>query len=257
MISIKSKREIEIMRASGLILAKVHKAVSESIRPGITPKELDKIAEELTLKLGGKPAFKGYHDFPATLCISVNEEVVHGIPNNRPLKDGDIVSIDGGVILDGYYSDAARTYLVGNVDEKIKKLVDVTRESFYVGLKECYIGNRISNIGHAIENFIKPYGYGIVRELVGHGVGRNLHEDPEIPNYGPKDRGPRLQEGMVIAVEPMINLGTHEVVTLDDGWTVVTIDGLPSSHHENTIAITKDGPKLLTTLEDEEYAMCI
>ncbi len=250
MITIKSQREIEIMRASGLVLAKVHKAVRESIRPGITPIELDKIAEEVALSYNTIPAFKGYQGFPATLCVSVNDRVVHGIPDNTPLKDGDIISIDGGVILDGYYSDAARTYLVGNVDEKIKKLVDVTRESFYVGLKECYVGNRVSNIGHAIENFIKPYGYGIVRELVGHGVGLNLHEEPEIPNYGPKDRGPRLQEGMVIAVEPMINLGTHEVVTLDDGWTIVTADGLPSSHHENTIAITKDGPVLLTVLED-------
>ncbi len=252
MISLKSKREIELMRASGLILAQVHKAVGERIRPGVTPRELDQIAEEVILSCGAVSAFKGYNGFPANLCISVNEAVVHGIPNDRPLKEGDIVSIDGGVILDGYYSDAARTHLVGNVDEKIKQLVDVTREAFYVGLEQCYVGNRLSNIGHAIENFVKPYGYGIVRDLVGHGVGRNLHEPPEVPNYGPKDRGIRLQEGMVIAVEPMINLGTYEVVTLDDGWTIVTKDRLPSSHHENTIAITKDGPKLLTVLEENE-----
>ncbi len=246
MISIKSKREIELMRASGRILSAAHKAISESVRIGITTQELDKIAEKTILDLGGIPAFKGYRGFPGTICASVNEEVVHGIPGNRVLKSGDIISVDVGVILKGYYSDAARTHLVGDVSEEVRALVEHTRLAFEEGFKNCVVGNRVSDIGHAIQTYIDQYGYGIVRDLVGHGVGTALHEEPQVPNYGPKGKGPRLKAGMVIAVEPMINLGTYEVETLDDGWTVVTADRKPSAHHENTIAITEEGPQILT-----------
>lgn len=250
MITIKSDREIELIRASGRILAAAHKAISESVRVGITTKELDKIAEKTIIDLGGIPAFKGYNGFPATICSSVNEEVVHGIPGSRVLHDGDIISVDIGVILNGYYSDAARTHLVGNVSEEVKALVKHTRLAFEEGLKQCVVGNRISDIGHAVQSYAEALGYGVVRDLCGHGVGTSLHEEPEIPNFGSPGKGPRLRAGMVIAVEPMINLGTYEVRTLDDGWTVVTADGKPSAHHENTIAILDDGPVLLTSFTE-------
>lgn len=249
MISIKSKREIELIRASGLVLNLAHKAVSESVRIGISTKELNDIAEKVIAEAGAVPAFKGYRGFPFTCCISVNEAVVHGFPSNYKLKSGDIVSVDIGVILKGYYSDAARTHLVGEVAPEVASLVENTRLSFYEGLKECYVGNRLSNIGNAIQAFAESHGYGVVRELTGHGVGLALHEEPAVPNYGERDRGPVLKAGMVLAIEPMINLGTHRVKTLKDGWTVVTLDGKPSAHYEETIAITEDGPRILTAEE--------
>ncbi len=250
MIYIKSKREIELMKESGRILSMVHKALRENVRVGISTKELDQIAEDIILKAGCIPAFKGYHGFPATLCTSVNEVVVHGIPNDIKLKDGDIISIDAGVIFEGYYSDAARTHLVGNVKPEIADLAECAKLAFYEGLKECYVGNRLSNIGNSVQRFVESRGYGVVRDLVGHGVGTNLHEDPQVPNFGPRDKGPRLKEGMVIAVEPMITLGTYEVEVLDDEWTVVTADGKHAAHHEQTIAITKEGPVILTNSEE-------
>lgn len=251
MVSIKSKREIELMRASGRILSAAHKAISESIRIGITTGELDEIAENTIIGLGGIPAFKGYQGFPSAICASVNEVVVHGFPDDKPLASGDIVSVDVGVILKGYYSDAARTHIVGEATEEIRALVERTKESFYKGLEQCYVGNRLSNIGHAVQKYAESFGYGVVRELTGHGVGTELHEEPAVPNYGEPNKGMKLKSGMVIAVEPMINLGTHEVRTLDDGWSVVTLDGKPSAHFEQTIAITDEGPIILTSdMED-------
>ncbi len=250
MIQIKSKREIELMAESGRILSLIHKTLKEHIKVGITTKELDQIAEDIIKREGVIPAFKGYQGFPACLCTSVNEVVVHGIPDDRKLEDGDIITIDGGVIYEGYYSDAARTHLVGNVKPEIVALVEAAKDAFYEGLKECYVGNRLSNIGNSVQVFVESKGYGVVRDLVGHGVGRSLHEDPQVPNYGLRDKGPRLKEGMVIAVEPMITLGTYEVETLEDGWGIVTLDGKHSAHHEQTIAITKDGPVILTNSEE-------
>ncbi len=250
MISIKSKREIELMAESGRILSLIHKTLKENIKVGITTKELDQIAEDIIKREGVLPAFKGYQGFPGCLCTSINEVVVHGIPEDRKLKDGDIITIDAGVIYEGYYSDAARTHLVGNVKPEIVALAEAAKDAFYEGLKECYVGNRLSNIGNSVQVFVESKGYGVVRDLVGHGVGRSLHEDPQVPNYGPRDKGPRLKEGMVIAVEPMITLGTYEVETLDDGWTVVTLDRKHAAHHEQTIAITKDGPVILTNSEE-------
>lgn len=250
MISLKSKREIELMAESGRILSLIHKTLKQYIKVGITTRELDQIAEDIIRREGVKPAFKGYNGFPACLCTSVNEVVVHGIPNDVKLKDGDIVSIDAGVIYEGYYSDAARTHLVGNVKKEIVDLVEAAELAFEEGLKECYVGNKLSNIGNSVQVFVESRGYGVVRDLVGHGVGRSLHEDPQVPNYGVRDKGPRLKEGMVIAVEPMITLGTYEVETLEDGWTVVTMDRKAAAHHEQTIAITKDGPIILTNSEE-------
>ncbi len=249
MITLKSQREIELMRKAGYVTALAHQAIKEAIEPGITTLELDAIAEKVIRDHGGRPAFKNYNGFPASICASVNEQVVHGIPNNRPLKSGDIISVDIGVDLNGYYGDAARTHAVGDVSDEARALIDVTRTSFYEGLKHCEIGKRISDIGHAIQSYTEARGYGVVRDLIGHGVGTALHEDPEVPNYGNPGRGPRIREGLVIAIEPMINIGTYEVITLDDGWTVVTRDKTLSAHYENTVAITKNGPQILTTLK--------
>lgn len=249
MIVIKSEREIELMRKSGLMLAQVHEFIRKHIVPGISTYELDQMVEKETIKLGGVPAFKGYHGFPGSMCMSVNEQVVHGIPSKKTiLKEGDIISCDGGVLYEGYYSDACRTWSVGVISPEAQALIDVTRESFEAGLKMCQIGNRISDIGHAVQVYAESRGYGVVRDFVGHGIGTALHEAPEIPNYGSPGKGPRLREGMVIAVEPMINIGSYETMVLDDGWTAVTVDGSLSAHYENTIAITKDGPVILTQL---------
>lgn len=247
MIIIKSPREIELMKEAGRMLAEVHEYLVQFVVPGISTYELDEIVEKETLKLGGKPAFKGYEGFPGCMCMSVNDEVVHGIPSkNKILKDGDIVSFDGGVIYRGYYSDACRTRAVGNISDEAKQLIQVTIDSYNEGLKKCFVGNRISDISHAVQVYADKFGYGIVRDFVGHGVGSDLHEDPQIPNYGPANKGPRIKAGMVIAVEPMLNMGSYAVRTLDDGWTAVTVDGSLSAHHENTIAITEEGPIVLT-----------
>jgi methionyl aminopeptidase len=248
MIYLKSQREIELMRQAGRIVALAHEAIRNIIEPGITTLELDAIAEKIIRENGGIPAFKGYGGFPGSICASVNDEVVHGIPGHRKLVNGDIISVDIGVNLNGYYGDAAKTHPVGHVSEEARLLIEDTRQSFYEGLKMCEVGNRLSDISHAIQSYSEKKGYGVVRDLVGHGIGTALHEDPQVPNYGAAGKGPRLQVGMILAIEPMINIGSYHVETLEDNWTVVTLDRKLSAHYEHTVAITKDGPQLLTVL---------
>lgn len=218
-------------------------------KPGVSTGELDKYAEKRIKDMGALPAFKGYNGFPGCVCISLNDEVVHGIPSpKRVLKDGDIVGLDFGVIYQGWYGDSARTAVVGKVKPEIQKLVDVTRESLYKGIEQCHEGNRVFDIGHAVQNYVEGFGFSVVREFVGHGIGRALHEDPQIPNYGPKGKGLLLKVGMVLAIEPMINAGGHEVKVLSDGWTAVTVDKSFSAHFEHTVAITPKGPEILTVI---------
>lgn len=249
MIVIKSKKEIELMQESGRIVALVHETLKKAIKPGITTGELDKIAEAIIEAEGAKPSFKGYHGFPASICASINDQVIHGIPSEVTLKEGDIISIDIGAIKNGFHADAARTHPVGKVSEKALKLIKVTEDSFFEGLKYCRVGYRLSDISHAIQAHVEDNQFSIVRDFVGHGVGRELHEEPPIPNYGPAGRGPRLQPGMVLAIEPMVNEGDFRVRTLDDEWTVVTIDGRNSAHYEHSVVITDGDPILLTSLK--------
>lgn len=253
-INIKSKREIELMREAGRILAIVHEEVGKIIRPGISTLEIDRYAEEIINSYNCVPSFKGYEGFPASLCISINDEVVHGIPkSNVILQDGDIVSIDAGVIYKGFHSDAARTWKVGNVSEEAEKLIKVTEESFYEGIRFAKEGNYLYDISKAIGNYCESRGYGVVRDLVGHGIGRQLHEDPQVPNFEQERRGVRLKEGMTLAIEPMITLGSYEVSwDEDDGWTVTTYDGSLAAHYENTILITKDEPEILSIRKNKE-----
>jgi methionyl aminopeptidase len=221
--------------------------VGDAVRPGITTEELDRIAEKVIREDGGIPAFKGYHGFPKTLCTSINSQVVHGIPSRAiTLVDGDILSVDVGAIVAGYYGDNARTFAVGTISADAQRLLDVTAASLDAGIAQCVIGNHLFDIGHAVQKVAEAAGFGVVREYVGHGIGRNMHEDPNVPNYGLAGKGPRLEEGMVFAIEPMINLGAKEVESLPDGWTVVTQDGSLSAHFEHSVAITKDGPVILT-----------
>lgn len=249
MISIKSEREIGKLREAGKIVALAHKAIEKCIKPGMSTYEIDQIAKEEVLKHGATLAFKDYQGFPGNICISINEVVVHGIgTKDRIIKDGDIVSVDIGSYIDGYYGDAARTHVIGNATEEAKKLVKVTEESFFKGIEYAKVGYRLSDISHAIQKHCEDNGFSIVRDYVGHGVGTKLHEAPQIPNYGRPGRGPRLQKGMVLAIEPMVNIGGHEVRTLKDNWTVVTIDKSLSSHFENTIVITDDEPVILTKI---------
>lgn len=246
-VTIKSPREIELMRESNRLLAEVHKALEESIRPGMTTLDVDRLGEKLIRERGGIPNFKNYNGYPASICVSVNDEVVHGIPSKyRVLQEGDIVSLDAGLIYKGYHSDAARTHAVGKVSPEKQKLMDVTRQSFFEGMKYAKAGNYLYDISNAIDAYVSQFGYGIVRDLVGHGIGTHLHEDPQIPNFAQKKRGIKLAPGMTLAVEPMINMGTWQVEFLSDGWTVVTKDGLPSAHYENTILITEGEPEILT-----------
>lgn len=250
MIYLKSERELNLMRKAGGIVARILDDMAQMAAPGISTGELDRFAESRIKELGAKPAFKGYNGFPACVCISVNQEVVHGIPSNkRILKDGDIVGLDFGVVYDGWYGDSARTVAVGKISPEAQKLLDVTKESLYRGIAECREGNRVFDIGHAVQNYVENFGYGVVREFVGHGIGRALHEDPQVPNYGPKGKGPALKVGMVLAIEPMINAGSHEVKVLKDGWTAVTTDNSLSAHFEHTVAITPNGPEILTALQ--------
>lgn len=250
MIIIKSDYEIEKMRKAGKIVALAHEAIAENIKVGMSTLELDKIAEEVILGHGAKAAFKGYGGFPGNICVSINEEVVHGIPSdNRIIQDGDIVSVDIGSYIDGYYGDAARTFAVGDVSEKAKKLIEVTQESFFEGLKFCKVGNKLSDVSHAIQKYNEEHGFSVVRNYVGHGIGTSLHEDPQIPNYGKPNRGPTLEKGMVLAIEPMINIGGYETKTLRDNWTVVTKDKSLSAHYENTIVITTGEPEILTLID--------
>ncbi|MDM8533337.1 type I methionyl aminopeptidase [Clostridiaceae bacterium HSG29] len=247
MIIIKSELEIEKLRKAGKIVALAHEAIKNNIKAGMSTYEIDQIASQMILKHGAKLGFKGYGGFPGNNCVSVNDEVVHGIPSkHRIVKEGDIVSVDLGSYIDGFYGDAARTHAIGKVSDETQKLIDVTRESFFEGLKFAKVGYRLSDISHAIQEHCEKNGFSIVRDYVGHGVGRNLHEPPQIPNFGRPGRGPRLQKGMVLAIEPMVNMGSFEVRTLADKWTVVTIDGSYSAHYENTIAITDGEPEILT-----------
>ena len=252
-VTIKSEREIELMREAGRLLAIVHKEMEEAIRPGISTKEIDTLGESVIRKLCCVPNFKNYHGYPASVCVSVNDEVVHGIPSSiRFLEEGDIVSLDAGLIYKGYHSDAARTHGVGQINPLAQKLIEVTRESFFAGIKMAKAGNHFYDISNAIDAYIKPYGYGIVRDLVGHGIGTSLHEDPEIPNFAQRRRGLKLRPGMTLAVEPMVNMGYPEVEWMDDDWTVVTEDGSWSAHYENTILITDGEPEILTLYEPGE-----
>ena len=246
-VTIKSEREIELMRESCRLLAIVHKEMGEAIRPGMSTKDIDILGDTLIRKMGCIPNFKNYHRYPASICVSVNDEVVHGIPNkHRILQEGDIVSLDAGLIYKGYHSDAARTHAVGQISPEARKLIDATKQSFFEGIKMAKAGNHLFDISNAIAAYIKPFGYGIVRDLVGHGVGTRLHEDPQIPNFAQPRRGPKLRAGMTLAIEPMINMGRADVEWEDDDWTVVTEDGSLSAHYENTILITEGEPEILT-----------
>ena len=251
MISIKSDYEIELLRHAGHIVYLTHLYLKDYIKPGITTKELDKLAEDFIISQGATPSFKGYNGFPGSICTSVNEEVVHGIPSNRKLHEGDIIGIDIGACYKGYHGDSAWSYAVGKISDKKKYLLDHTEKALYIGLEQIKPGARIGDIGNAIETYANSHKLGVVRELVGHGVGSNIHEDPEVPNYGKKGTGPVLKEGMVIAVEPMLNLGTRQVFMLDDDWTIVTGDNKPSAHFEHTVVVTKDGYQILTG--DDKY----
>ena len=252
MIHYRSEDEIDLIRESSLLVAKTHAEISALIKPGVTTLQLDKIAEEFIRDNGGVPAFKGYGGFPNTLCASLNEQVVHGIPNDNPLKNGDIISMDCGVVMNGYYGDSAYTYEVGEVSEKVKNLLLRTKESLYLGIDQAISGNRIGDIGFAIQRHVEQFGYGVVREMVGHGVGENLHEDPQVPNYGKRGRGIKLKQGMVIAIEPMINLGTKNIKQLSDGWTVITTDRKYSAHFEHTIVVRKGKAEVLSSFDEIE-----
>lgn len=246
MIICKTPRELEIMREAGRIVALTHQELKKHIAPGITTRELDDIADRFIRKYDAIPSFKGYNGFRGKIRASVNDELVHGIPGDRVLNDGDIISIDIGAKYNGYHGDSAWTYAVGQIDEEAERLMDVTEESLYKGLEEAKPGERLSNISHAIQTYAESNGFSIVREYVGHGVGQDLHEDPQIPHYGPPNRGPRLKPGMVLAIEPMVNAGSRYVKTLADNWTVVTVDGKRCAHFEHTIAITESGYEILT-----------
>ncbi len=235
------------MRRAGSVVAQILLEISDLVKPGATTADLDLFAQTRTKELGAKPAFKGYHGFPATLCVSVNEEVVHGIPSKkRILKDGDIVGIDFGVVLDGWFGDSARTFPVGKVSHEAEKLLEITEKSLYLGIEQARPGNHLFDIGYAVQNFVESHGYSVVREFVGHGIGKSLHEDPQVPNFGIRGKGMLLKPGMVLAIEPMINAGKPEVRVLSDGWTAVTVDKALSAHFEHTVAITEQGPEILT-----------
>lgn len=249
MISIKSTSEIEKMRAAGKILSGTFKELEKHIQPGITTKELDKIAYDYILSQGAKPSFLNYGGFPGSICASLNDVVIHGIPDNTKIKDGDILSLDIGVLLNGYHSDAARTYPVGNISSEAKRLIEVTKQSFFEGMKYLRHGERLFSVSATIQDYVESHGYSIVRGYCGHGIGKQLHEDPEIPNYGSFGHGIRLCKGMTVAVEPMVNLGRFETKVLSDGWTVKTKDGKLACHYENTVLITDGNPEILTDCE--------
>lgn len=246
-ITIKSEKEIEYMREAGRILAIIHEELAQFVRPGITTLDIDKKCRELIKSFNCIPSFLNYEGFPASLCVSVNDEVVHGIPDNEHvLRDGDIVSLDAGVIYKGYHSDAARTIAVGEISKEASQLIEVTKQSFFEGIKYAKQGHHLHEISEAIQNYVESFGYSVVRDLVGHGIGRNLHEEPQIPNFKQKRRGPKLEAGMTLAIEPMVNIGRYDVLWLDNDWTVVTADGTLSAHYENTILITDGEPEILT-----------
>ncbi len=249
MISLKSERELDLMRKAGQAVGQILEEVSGRVKAGVSTAALDQYCERRCEELGVIPAFKGYHGFPGTLCVSINDEVVHGIPSSkRILKDGDIIGLDFGVSYQGWYADSARTVGVGEISDEAKALIEATQKSLFEGISQCFAGNRVYDIGHAVQKYVEGRGYSVVREFVGHGIGRALHEDPPVPNYGTKGKGLALQSGMVIAIEPMVNAGQSGVRILEDGWTVVTLDRSLSAHFEHTVAITKDGPEILTLM---------
>lgn len=249
MIKIKSNEEIELMRESALIVSKTLGMLASEIKPGVTSLYLDKLAETFIRDHGAEPGFLGMYDFPNTLNMSPNAQVVHGIPNDEPLKDGDIISVDCGSLKNGFYGDHAYTFEVGEVAPETKKLLQVTKESLYIGIREFRLGNRVGDVGHAIQKYTEDHGYGVVRELVGHGLGTSLHEKPEMPNYGKRGRGKKFVNGMVVAIEPMINMGTRRIKQLKDGWTILTADGKPSAHFEHDVALIDGKPELLSTFK--------
>jgi methionyl aminopeptidase len=249
MVHLKSEREIASIRKACKLTAQILWEMGDMLKPGISTKDIDKFAEKRCKDFKVTPAFKGYHGYPACVCISVNEEVVHGIPSpKRVLADGDIVGLDFGVILDGWYGDTARTFRVGNIPKETQKLLDVTEESLRRGISQCREGNRLFDIGHSVQKFVESNGFSVVREFVGHGIGRSLHEDPQVPNFGAAGKGIPLKVGMVLAIEPMVNMGNHGVKVLKDGWTAVTVDQSLSAHFEHTLAITANGPEVLTLM---------
>lgn len=249
MIIQKTREEIELMRESALVVSKTLGMLAKEVKPGVTTLYLDKLAEEFIREQGAVPGFLGLYDFPNTLCMSPNSQVVHGIPNNTPLQEGDIISIDCGAIKNDFYGDHAYTFAVGEIAPETQKLLDVTKESLYVGIREFKVGNRVGDVGFAIQNFTEKHGYGVVRELVGHGLGRKMHEDPEMPNYGKRGRGKKFVEGMVVAIEPMTNMGTQKILQHSDGWTITTLDNKPSAHFEHDVAIIDGKPELLSTFK--------
>jgi len=248
MIILKSDRELKYLRDAGRLVAETHREVARAVAPGISTRELDEIAENYIQKQGGTPSFKGFGEFPASICASVNEEVVHGIPGNRKLEEGDIISIDIGAIVNGYHGDAAVTLPVGDIDEDSRRLLRVTEEALNRAIQKAVVGNRLSDLSFAVQQWAEKNGFSVVRDYVGHGIGKNMHEPPQVPNYGPPGRGIRLAHGLTLAIEPMINAGTYEVEVREDNWTVITKDGKRSAHFEHTIAVTRDGPAILTRL---------
>ena len=255
MIYIKTDEEVEIQRQSSLLVGKTLAEVAKIIKPGVTTIELDKVAETFIRDNGAKPGFKGYGGFPATLCISVNDEVVHGIPGKRELKNGDIISVDCGTFMNGFYGDSAYTFAVGEVEESVLMLLQRTKESLYLAIEQAIVGKRVGDIGHAVQKYVEGFGYSVVRDLVGHGVGRNLHEKPEIPNYGRRGSGIKLKSGMCLAIEPMINLGVKEVIQDSDGWTIRTVDKQPSAHFEHDVVVRNGKADILSTFEYIEQVL--
>jgi methionyl aminopeptidase len=254
-IPLKNAEEIELMRKSAQLVSRTLGLIAERVKPGVTPLELDQVAEEYIRDNGGKPGFLGLYDFPNTLCMSVNEQVVHGIPNKRELRDGDIISVDCGVLMNGFYGDHAFTFEVGEVKPEVRELLRITRECLDKGIEQCRAGNRIGDISFAIQQHAEDHGYGVVRELVGHGLGRKMHEKPEVPNYGKRGKGPKLKNGMTLAIEPMINMGRKNIVQHSDGWTITTADKLPSAHFEHDVAIVNGLPDVLSTFDYVDEAL--
>lgn len=246
MIVIKSSKEIDLMREPCSIVKEVHEEIEKLIKPGVCTKTLDKFVEDTIVSRSAKPSFKGYHGFPTAACISINDVVVHGIPDGRILKEGDLVSVDVGAYKNGFHGDAARTFIVGQCTDEARRLVEVTRESFFKGIEFAKVGNRLLDISHAIQVYVESNGFSVVRDFYGHGIGRELHEEPSIPHFGKPNRGAKLRAGMVLAIEPMVNMGGYAVKTLEDGWTAVTVDGSLAAHYENTVVITPNGPEILT-----------
>ena len=252
MIYYKSEEEVNLVRESSLLVAKTHAEIARYIKPGVSSLALDKIAEEFIRDNGGEPAFKGYNGFPCTLCASPNDVVVHGIPNKNPIIEGTILSIDCGVLMNGFYGDSAYTYEVGEVKEEVKMLLEVTKESLYKGIESAVLGNRIGDIGYAVQEHAEKNNFGVVREMVGHGLGRSLHESPEVPNYGRRGSGIKLKKGLVIAIEPMINMGKRDIMQHSDGWTIITIDKKPSAHFEHTIVVREGEAEILSSFKEIE-----